>query len=78
LTLPPPIILSEAEIEALTGYDQQCKQLALLLARGFLRAFVDRHGTVVLERAHYEAVSRGELHTPQKNANVAFFKRNRS
>ncbi len=68
------ITLSEPEIVSLTGYDRATKQLAVLHSRGFLRAFIDRNGSVVLERAHYEAVSRGELHQPGKKANLSFLR----
>lgn len=71
------IILSPAEIEALTGYRNTTKQLNVLHRRGFLRAYINRLGDLVLERAHYEAVSRGELHQPgsAKVANLDFFQR---
>ena len=62
------IILSDAEIEALTGYTNATKQLNVLHDRGFLRAFINRLGNVVLERSHYEAVSRGELHQPAQHS----------
>lgn len=55
------IILSPQELEELTGYQQCTKQLRVLHARGFLRAYINRKGDVVLERIHYEAVSRGEV-----------------
>jgi hypothetical protein len=67
------ITLTDAEIEALTGYKNATKQLNVLHNRGFLRAYIGRKG-VVLERAHYEAVSRGELHQPRKGANLSFLK----
>jgi Domain of unknown function (DUF4224) len=55
------IILCPQELEALTGYQQCTKQLRVLHARGFLRAYISRRGDLVLERTHYEAVSRGEV-----------------
>jgi hypothetical protein len=73
------ITLSEQEIQALTGYERPTKQLAVLRSRGFVRAYIGRNG-VVLERAHYEAVSRGELHHSDqirgsgKVANLSFLK----
>lgn len=67
------ITLTEQEIEALTGYERPTKQLAILHSRGFVRAYIGRKG-VVLERAHYEAVSRGEVHTPGKKANLGFLR----
>jgi len=55
----PDVILSRDELKALTGYEQPSRQLAELHRRGFVRAYIGRHG-LVLERAHYEAVCRGE------------------
>lgn len=72
------IILSEAEIQALTGYESATKQLQVLRARGFARAFINRLGSVVLERTHYEAVSRGEAAEsgkPRKAADLTFLNR---
>jgi hypothetical protein len=54
------ITLSEAEIEAITGYVQPAAQLAELLRRGFDRARrSSRTGMVIVERAHYDAVCAG-------------------
>lgn len=54
------IILSPAEIQALTGglALPRC-QVKRLRQRGFFRARLER-GKAVLERAHYEAVCRGQ------------------
>lgn len=54
------ILLSDAELVALTGYQRQAEQLAELHRQGFSRARRDRIGRVVLERAHYEAVCAGQ------------------
>ncbi len=54
------LILTPAEVEALTGYRSPAHQLAELLRQGFWRARRSVAGQVVLERAHYEAVCRGE------------------
>lgn len=56
----PDVILSRDELKALTGYEQPSRQLAELHRRGFVRAYMGRHG-LVLERAHYEAVCRGDV-----------------
>jgi len=53
------VVLSRDELKALTGYEQPSRQLTELHRRGFVRAYIGRHG-LVLERAHYEAVCRGE------------------
>lgn len=72
------VILSRGELMALTGYGQPAKQLATLKARGFYRAFIGRHG-VVLERAHYETVSRGFAEkVAQQGPNLAFFKKDKN
>jgi hypothetical protein len=65
--------LASSEIVCLTGYEQPCKQLAVLHKRGFVRAYIGRKG-VVLERPHFEAVCRGysgPVNT--KEANLGFF-----
>lgn len=66
------ITLTEAELEAITGYTQSCKQLNVLHTRGFARAYISRKGGVVLERVHYETVSRGENERPVKVAKLGF------
>jgi hypothetical protein len=69
--------LSREEIKEITGYTRATKALNVLQARGFHRAFIDREGQVVLERPHFEAISRGEappLQRPAKVANLAFLR----
>lgn len=66
------IILTEPELVKITGYELPCKQLAVLHNRGFHRAYIARKGGVVLERAHYEAVCRGQSERPRKSANISF------
>lgn len=68
------ITLSAAELEAITGYTQSCKQLSVLHKRGFFRAYIARKGGVVLERVHYETVSRGESERPAKVAKLHFLR----
>ncbi|WP_231385094.1 DUF4224 domain-containing protein [Rubrivivax gelatinosus] len=53
-------MLSAEEIAALTGYSQPAKQVEELRRQGFWRARRNVLGVVVLERAHYEAVCRGQ------------------
>lgn len=57
----PALNLSEDEVrEASGGYQSAAFQLAELHRRGFVRAYRSKvNGRVVLERAHYEAVTRG-------------------
>jgi hypothetical protein len=67
------VTLDSNEIVSITGYEQPCKQLEVLHKRGFSRAYINRRG-VVLERAHYEAVCRGQIDRPlAKEANLRFF-----
>lgn len=66
------LTLKQEELIALTGYEQPCKQLQTLRARGFYRAYIARKGGVVLERTHYEAVTRGQESKPLKSANLSF------
>lgn len=49
-------------VEASGGYVRPADQLRALHARGFVRAWRRREGSgpVVLERAHYDAVTRGQ------------------
>lgn len=68
------VILDKDELAALTGYQVSTKQLDVLRRRGFHRAFINRKGMVVLERTHYEAVSRGDVQaTGKPKAKVANF-----
>ena len=49
-------------VEASGGYKRPSDQLRSLHARGFVRAHCDGpSGKVVLERSHYEAVTRGQF-----------------
>lgn len=67
------IILTEEEIEALTGYRLATMQLERLRKDGFYRARMGRRG-VILERSHYDAVTRGEdsaSAAPRKVANLS-------
>lgn len=69
------ITLSIDEVEQLTGYRVATKQLQVLHRRGFHRAFINRTGAVVLERTHYEAITRGEAqNVSRKSANLSFLK----
>lgn len=73
------LILSDTEVEILTGYRTATKQLQVLKNRGFHRAYINRAGVVVVERAHYEAVVRGDQQEqngrPAKIANLSFMTR---
>lgn len=65
-------VLQPDELEQLTGYQIPTKQLNVLHQRGFTRAFIGRRG-LVLERAHYEAVCRGQAEkAAEKKVNLAF------
>lgn len=71
--------LNEQELQQITGYTAPLRQLNVLHLRGFVRAYRARDGRVILERAHYLAVCRGEFSTGrvdvQPSVNVAFLKR---
>lgn len=55
------ILLTKGEIRTLTGCAHAQAQLDELRRQGFHRARRNRLGQVVLERAHYEAVCRGDV-----------------
>lgn len=61
-TLP---LLTAEEVAALTGYALPGKQVQELRKQGFWRARRNAAGTVVLERAHYEAVCAGGAKTAE-------------
>lgn len=54
-----PIRLTEQELLDLTHYKRGCDQLRVLHERGYTRAYRNRAGKVVLERAYYLAVCAG-------------------
>lgn len=60
---PPALNLAPAEVaDASGGYVQPVRQLRALHDRGFSRAYISKAtGRVVLERAHYDAVVRGQF-----------------
>ena len=54
------LILSEMELQLLTGYKQARFQLEELKRLGFFRARQNpRTGHIILERVHYQAISSG-------------------
>lgn len=53
------LLLTDPELQRLTGYKRAAEQVAELHRQGFARARRDRLGRVVLERAHYHAVCAG-------------------
>lgn len=70
--------VSRDEIERMTGYVMPCKQLDVLHQRGFVRAYRNRLGEVILEQSHYDAVTRGQFgpQAPARPAvNVAFLRK---
>jgi len=57
----PGLTLDAAELEEITGgYTRHADQLRVLHDRGFFRAAILR-GHLVLERSHYDAVTRAQL-----------------
>ncbi|MDB5851085.1 MAG: hypothetical protein JWP29_4837 [Rhodoferax sp.] len=69
MTQATDIVLSDAELEAITGYKTASKQLQVLQQRGFNRAFLGRY-RLILERAHYEAVCSGAATVAAKEPRV--------
>lgn len=71
--------LTREQIERMTGYVMPSKQLEVLHQRGFVRAYRNRKGEVILEQSHYDAVCRGEFgasHNQSRAAvNTSFLKR---
>lgn len=58
---PDDIVLGETELVRITGgYTRPADQLRVLHSRGFFRAAILR-GQLVLERSHYDAVTRAQL-----------------
>ena len=56
----PTLTLSDDELAEITGgYSRPSDQLRILHGRGFHRAAILR-GRLVLERSHYDAVTRGQ------------------
>lgn len=55
------IVLSQAELVSVTGYQRPADQVRELLRQGFHRARRSpTTGETILERAHYEAVCAGQ------------------
>lgn len=66
------LMLTPAELRALTGYQQHDKQLAELHRQGYWRARrAPITGRILLERAHYEAVARGQDAAPTASGRPA-------
>jgi hypothetical protein len=54
-------ILETAELISITGYRRASEQVAELHRQGFFRARrAPSDGSVILERAHYDAVCKGD------------------
>ena len=60
-TLALPLTLSQSEVQQITGYKIASKQLQELRRRGFWRAYQNRSGKVVIERAHFQAIAAAGL-----------------
>ncbi|MFM2345384.1 MAG: hypothetical protein RL654_137 [Pseudomonadota bacterium] len=54
------LLMTTAEIVELTGRQRGTEQLAELRRQGYWRAVANAAGRIVLPRAHFEAVNRGE------------------
>lgn len=66
-----PLVLSNVELQAITGYAMPCKQLAALHAAGYVRARRSRAGEIILERDHYHAVCCGEFERHQQKPRLS-------
>jgi hypothetical protein len=55
------LLLTRDELSALTGYSQPARQLLELHKLGFCRARRDRFGQVIVERSHYDAITRSQM-----------------
>lgn len=73
LPAPPGLNLSPEEVaDAAGGYRRPADQLRELHRRGFVRAYkAPVSGKVVLERAHYLAVTRGQFAPPPERRGAA-------
>lgn len=68
----PPPTMTAAELYGITGYLRPFEQLKILHGRGFTRAWrAPTNGHVILERSHYEAVTRGQFGQPAANEQPA-------
>jgi hypothetical protein len=57
----PSLVMTDAELRVITGgYVRAANQLKVLHSRGFFRAAILR-GRLILERSHYDAVTRAQL-----------------
>lgn len=77
-TSVPSMTLPPEQIERMTGYVLPCKQLEVLHQRGFVRAYRNRRGEVIVEQSHYDAVTRGQFGASpaaRPSVNVSFLKR---
>ncbi len=61
---PAELLLSDAELVALTGYKRASEQIAELHRQGFSRARRNRLGKIVLERTHFRGVLSRALSEP--------------
>lgn len=65
------VVLTDEEVQSLCGgLKQPARQLRALHDRGYWRAYIGKAGGVVLERAHYEAVSSGQASAPTRAPKV--------
>ena len=73
MSAPPSAILSETEIEEITGYKRAAAQVAELRRQGFYRARrAPVSGHVIVERQHYEVICGGERRPAANDSKVQF------
>ena len=79
MTTNLPLILSETEVQSLTGYKRAKDQIPELQRQGFFRARQSKAtGAVILERAHYEAVCTGRMAANESRAKEPMVRRLRA
>ncbi len=79
MTATQSLILSDAELQSLTGYKRANEQIPELQRQGFFRARQSKAtGAVILERAHYEAVCTGRIAANESRAKEPMVRRLRA
>ncbi|MGB3882042.1 MAG: hypothetical protein WA955_15840 [Diaphorobacter nitroreducens] len=79
MTTEQSLVLSELEVQSLTGYKRAKDQIPELHRQGFFRARQSRStGAVILERAHYEAVCSGRVAANESRTKEPMVRRLRS
>ena len=79
MTTTQTLVLSDIELQSLTGYKRAKDQIPELQRQGFYRARQSKAtGAVILERAHYEAVCTGRMAANESRAKEPMVRRLRA